>query len=612
MQHQSAQTQPRTVAFARTMQQASAATTHQQAFSPSATLHAASSGQGGFAATPQRAASSSTGVYNPSYRPLPTSSPTFKPSISTYPLSTRPPSTAQPHTAQSRFLEASFRIGSRHGRVEFDEEERVFHRSDVPQKAREAQAFVQQFLQTNVLAKQHPVWDVSTSSGVAIRGSKHCSWETPLDTFDNRYYHKVQSDHLVGRAQHRIELIRKGIDPDEDHANVNPRWNVSTLVEDKGITALSSGKPGVSDLQGRREIKHLPADHKTLIQLQTSENLHNRHLKVAAATLKEETEKLEASWNAWKRAEHVQGDPNLPPLPAEPRDKEKIAAEVAAAYPSEALQTFLWQQENPDAAAKAGLSPLAASHQHHSHAPKHSVHHPHRSELSATHETLPYTSKVPPAWYRVEARAAQVARSRAEAPFPKFAHPGSYSWVEQQNDGLLGAQESKEWTSADEVGVAGGTYQWSCCLHPLRDARGCTAIDTDPQKRRIVVARSDDPRSTAALGLAPARLHTTVLGRSLDASHVRARSDAAATASAHSHAAPVYGGTAAVQGVSSGMGLSGPGVAIVQRFSHTGLYGRNHATGEELWSCCGAGDREAKGCTSKTVTREHRWQVDSA
>jgi hypothetical protein len=41
--------------------------------------------------------------------------------------------------AEPQFLKAAFKIGSTHGRINFENEERVFHRSDVPEKAVSAQ-----------------------------------------------------------------------------------------------------------------------------------------------------------------------------------------------------------------------------------------------------------------------------------------------------------------------------------------------------------------------------------------------------------------------------------------------------------------------------------------
>jgi hypothetical protein len=416
----------------------------------------------------------------------------------------------------------------------------------------------------------------------------------------------------VNNAKRRVDLIRSGIDPDFDNANLHERWNVSTLVEENGPSALGSKAGAAAELSHSRRIKHLPKDQKSLIALQTDLNLRTRAAKEVRAQEAAAEAALQASWNKWQMSEHVDGPPTLPLLPAAPRDVEGIAKSLEQEYASEALQTFLWQQEHPEEAAKAGMKPLTQKSAR-NHAVKPTVHHVHRAEQSLERDSLPYSSAVPPAWYRVEARAAQVAQSRAEAPFPRFAHPGAYAWEQTASDGinsLASGQEHKEWTVGDEISAAGGAYRWSCCLHPLRDSRGCTAVDTDPGKRRIVVARSDDPASVAAMGFSSSKRHTTS-SHGLDASHVRARADAAAAA-LHAHAAPVTGGTSAVVGTSSGMGLSGPGVAIVTRLVHTGLYQPCPATREMMWSCCGSGESNAPGCIAKTITKEHRWNVDSA
>ena len=428
----------------------------------------------------------------------------------------------------------------------------------------------------------------------------------------------MESDYLVDKAKKRLEVIRAGEDPDFDQANINPRWNVSTLVEEDGITPLSSSskKDFVSHSNQSRPIKHLPADRKSLVTLQTEANLRVRHEKEAKAAESAVETSLNASWNAWRLSEHVNGSPTRPPLPMEARDKEKIARSIEEEYGAEALQTFLWQQDHPEEAAAAGLKPLHTKSPR-SYQVKPTVHHPHRTERHVEKEALPYSSPVPPAWYRVEARAAQISLSRAVAPFPKFHHPGQYEWqpiepsAHSSYDVRRTTSEHKDLSVGDELVASGGSYRWSCCRHPLRDSRGCTANDTDPTKRRIVVARSDDPTSVAALGLAPSKKYTSG-SYGLDASHVRSRSDAAAssTSTFRTHAPPTVGGTGAVVGHSSSMGLSGPGVAIVARLAHTGIYTPCPATKEMMWSCCGAGESNAIGCTTKTVTKEHRWNLE--
>ena len=187
-----------------------------------------------------------------------------------------------------------------------------------------------------------------------------------------------------------------------------------------------------------------------------------------------------------------------------------------------------------------------------------------------------------------------------------------FVWVE-------GASES-----SSELSSSGGVYRWSCCLHPLRDARGCQAVDTDPNKRRLVVARSDDPSSAASWGLGAAKMHRSGsvgaavadASQGLDSSHVRSTSGHAAAALSHAlQAAPVSsggGGAAlAARAVASGMGLSGPGVAVVQRREHSGRYELHRASGDSMWSCCGAASSSEPGCVARTIAQEHRWQLAS-
>ena len=569
---------------------------------------------------------------------LPRPAPVASPSSSTAAAGTAP------------FLTSSFQIGSIHGRVNFGTEERVFHRSDVPLPAREAHDAITRMLRTNLLDPQAKGWDFGTTSGVAIRGSKHCSWETEIDRFDDRFFHRLESDHRVQKAHNRIETIRAGMDPDFDGRNIQPRWNVSTFVEERPITALSAGtKPsaGTNSAENakgaeeeKRPIKFLPEDYKSLLAKQTNFSMDVRVNKEVAAQAARKDAELRAAWAEWDRAAHVDGSPSHPQLDRRfLPDSAAIRQSVEASYPAEALTTFLWQMENPEAAAAAGLEPITdlegrmKLEQEHAHrtrfAPPPTVHHAHRSEHFTESESLPYSSKVPPAWYRAEARTKQIAHSKQIAPYAKFAHPGAFEWVPLEANATgtevpSPSSPAQHWTSGDEVAAAGGTYRWSCCLHPLRDTRGCQAVGVEPSKRRVVVARSDDPSSSAAWGLGSSKMAgvtAAVRGQSLDASHVRARSDQASMAlHGSSHASPVSGGTASVSSHASGMGLSGPGVAMVRRYEHSGRWeqlraaaaGAGGAEPEWMWSCCGSGRHDEQGCVATTITKEHRWQLDSA
>jgi hypothetical protein len=170
-------------------------------------------------------------------------------------------------------------------------------------------------------------------------------------------------------------------------------------------------------------------------------------------------------------------------------------------------------------------------------------------------------------------------------------------------------------------------------------------VDVDARKKRRVLARSDDPHSAAAWGMGCAsmsggagavgihsRTNNASIGggnaftsaaaagvarsAGLDLTHVRARSgQAAAALSASLRSSPVVGGTAGVaaRSSSSGMGLSGPGVAAVLRYEHTGRFEtlKTSTDGEAMWSCCGAASADSVGCVAKTVTREARWQMES-
>lgn len=338
------------------------------------------------------------------------------------------------------YLHASFQIGSTHGRVSFGADERVFHRSDVPPAARQAVEEVTALLRTGLLQRDGRPWNSSTTSGVAIRGSKCCSWETPADRFDDRYYHKLESETRVQAAKRRVDAIRCGHDPDWDPRNQNPRWNVSTLPEEQVVTALSATKiDQQQQLQSPSNSQFLPEDYKSLLQQQRNLSLHYRAERATAAEQQAERAALAESWASFARAAHVNGPPTQPQLeraaPVEAQIQE-AAAGVARQYPPDVLTTFLWQQENPEAAAAAGLKPLdpaPGTQQSDRSGPVASryalpstVHHDHRHDRSvAVQQSVPYSSKLPPAWYRAEARTKQLAKSTQEAPFPKFQHPSA-------------------------------------------------------------------------------------------------------------------------------------------------------------------------------------------
>lgn len=342
---------------------------------------------------------------------------------------------------EGAYLHASFQIGSTHGRINFADDERVFHRSDVPAAARAAVDQVTALLRTGLLQRDGRPWNSSTTSGVAIRGSKCCSWETPADSFDDRYYHKLESETRVQAAKRRVDAIRCGHDPDWDPRNQNPRWNISTLPEEQMVTALSATKVDQQQqLQSPSNSQFLPEDYKSLLQQQRNLSLHYRSEKAAAAEQQAQRAALAESWASFARAAHVNGPPTQPQLeraaPVEAQVQE-AAAGVARQYPPDVLTTFLWQQENPEAAAAAGLKPLdpAPGAQQQSdrsgagasrYALPPTVHHAHRHDrTTSVQQSVPYSSKLPPAWYRAEARTKQLSKSTQDSPFPKFQHPSA-------------------------------------------------------------------------------------------------------------------------------------------------------------------------------------------
>jgi len=550
------------------------------------------------------------------------------------------------------YLHASFKIGSTHGRIHFGSDERVFHRSDVPDKARAAHEEVQKFLQSDVLSRQ-PAWNSTTLAGPIVNGSIQPGWVTAAERFDDRYYNQMESQHLIRKAQDRVEAIRRGIDPDEDGANLNPRWNVSSQVDYKPAPMLGSSVGLLPADAPSRPIPYLPAQRKSLIRLQSDMTLRMRAAKAQEAANKELNERLAKEAQYWHESTHVDGRPTHPQLNKHFQpDYEEIGRKVAEEYGQQRLTTFIHTQEmgstsgGEEENASGSYSP--SRRQSRDISVPYSVHHAHRSEgvdpitqasrarrsssssagaaagtasgqdlivvesRSAVRqhstsqwggpEYVPYSSKLPPAWYRAEARAKQISNSRAQAPCPKFVHTGEYRW-EEQGMNQTGLEEFKDGTAASSPS---GSYRWSCCGHPFRDSRGCQVFSTDKVKKRIIVARSDDPSSVAAWGLGPTKAFT------------KATKELNQRLGSLSGTQPATSANGSVVPQAVGMGLSGPGVAIVKRFEHSGRYERIPATaasddgeGEIMWSCCGATKPDAQGCVAKTVTQEHRWQLSS-
>lgn len=360
-------------------------------------------------------------------------------------------------------------------------------------------------------------------------------------------------------------------------------------------------------------------------------------------------EEIKRRWREYERSESVFGPPvgihsrvggggENTVLSAE--RKKEIAEAVEREYDSTSLVAFisecerdpvaverrlLSQQIIAEAKMDPSLAPIVVTDRNWREADvPPSVHHIHRSH-SHTHihsddEQLPYSSSLPPAWYRSQVRAKKEAKVREVGVYAKYRHPGTYEFItaadeEEEERDRRGEQESKDSSgSVGSNGVSSGKYRWSCCLHPLRDARGCVAYAIDSGKQRVIVGRSDDRRSIAGMGFSgPSTQETIRAAAELDErSHLRETATAAAIATAVQHTVPTIGGTATVAGMSNGIGLSGPGVAIVKRFEHSGKYEKHAYSGDELWSCCGAYEKDAIGCISKIVTQEHRWQLSSS
>jgi len=137
-------------------------------------------------------------------------------------------------------LKPKFQIGSIHGRTTYKMEEKVFHPSDVPEKAKEARKEVEVILKSNKLSKNKP-WDFETVAGPSKSGTKTMPWDD--DGWEDRHYESIETAYLVKKAKEKIQNIREGKVIDDPSA-INGRWNVSTFVEPPKTMLLISTKKG--------------------------------------------------------------------------------------------------------------------------------------------------------------------------------------------------------------------------------------------------------------------------------------------------------------------------------------------------------------------------------
>jgi hypothetical protein len=123
-----------------------------------------------------------------------------------------------------QYLQTKFQIGSCKGRIDYADSERVFHPSDMPMKAKQSRAFVQQLKRSHKL-ESNPPWAQTTVPGKYWSGAREMPWD--VDSFESRYYAKQETEERLKReGQYKSDLINNTDDPKA----VCPKWNATAVL----------------------------------------------------------------------------------------------------------------------------------------------------------------------------------------------------------------------------------------------------------------------------------------------------------------------------------------------------------------------------------------------
>jgi hypothetical protein len=539
-------------------------------------------------------------------------------------------SQAAPSTSDhpSEYLRSRFQIGSAQSqRVNFAQTERVFHRNDIPQAAREARKLVEESLYGSSEANK-PVWNPGSASGTNIRGLRGASWDQ--SRWDDKYYNALHSDFLVKTAQNRINMIREGRDPDADLLNIHEkRWDGSSkrderVSEPQMRLSSTTYRPrdiysSTASLLSRMERhKKQPENHISLVQREKIFLHQERARKTAEFQQREANYKAESQWNELYRTNHWNSVPehSIPDLYStlSAPNYSEIAQNIEKSYGAEVLQQFLAQQE----CKSAEKSPQNKNNQRTKSELPRSVHSQHHGlpidqtiikDSSQIHsfstkfgpELQPKHSA--PAWERCSQLDKQLARSLgAPQPYPIYRHTGE--WLAQDGDKL-----------------------WSCCGNNRADSRGCEVEKFAQNKARLVIGATDTRRKANGFewsihrpiirenkanqdGNGAEIAENKQLSVSSSLKYVLSGSELPLTKSSTVDALSLTGVSTSYDAASKHLGASGPGIAIVKMLEHLGSYGRISNTNELAWSCCLNNDRDSQGCSSKTIVRENRWNIN--
>ena len=294
-------------------------------------------------------------------------------------------------------------------------------------------------------ASCHPPWNPSTlPSPTSLELSTH---------FDDKHYAALQTHHLVTRAHTRLALIRAHQDPDADPRHIQPRWNVSSKLEDDEGHRIDMDV--LKGLGGRREVVVSEYVGPVEAEKRWEEEKRRERRQREQEAQKDEQRRREAA--DWERKEQWQAD--TAPIATVPSNtyKTSIAATIAPLSPSNST---------------AALSQYLQS----------------TSPLQPTTPAGPTVSAV-----------------RAE-PVAVYCHPGHYAWVSptvrqwscchsavHSIHGCVRVGDAKDKlrlvraNSEDGRGrivrlVHGGVWDegrdggmWSCCGCGERSGRGCQA-----------------------------------------------------------------------------------------------------------------------------------------
>jgi len=347
---------------------------------------------------------------------------------------------SQTQTQTHKGLKAKFQIGSIHGRMNYQNSERVFHPSDMPKKARSARKEVLANIGGPQAAKKR--FQVITRNG-CISGKLVAPWD---DDSERRIYNKLMLQHNGPEIQkERAKKAREKL----ESLKLAGNWNQSTLC--------SKGYGGTFTKARKNDPDHpgFTNTAKGKTQKILSMKLHKRPTLVERETERMKTQRIEALakreddlWRekcAREQAEiiHDKPRPNF--------DHEAIKKNLEKSYPIDHLSKFLESETKRNA----------------------------EEQKKNEYEKTLKLSKIPKATYRTANLAYSTTQDR---PFVSKAGAST-----SKSGGL----RTKRRTMKDPTMITTryehlGAFKycqfedcdaWSCCMSTDKDSRGCTIVE---------------------------------------------------------------------------------------------------------------------------------------